>query len=103
MRRIRILESAAVEAAEAAAWYDGQRSGLGFEFERAIDAALDLLEDTSVPLVPAAGAAGRKGLKRLILRRFPYEVVIRETSDELIVIAFAHQSRSPGYWLTRTR
>ena len=70
MRQLRILDAAAREAVEAAAWYEEQRPGLGYDFQRAIDAALDLLEDEAVPLVPAAGAAGRSGLKRLILRRF---------------------------------
>ena len=101
MRRLRILDAAAQEAAEAAAWYEEQRPGLGHDFQRAIDAALDLLEDEAVPLVPAAGAAGRGGLKRLILRRFPYDIILRETHDELIVIAFAHHSRRPGYWRRR--
>ena len=103
MRRLRILDAAAQEVIEAAAWYEGQRPGLGNDFERAIDAALDLLEDQAIPLIPAAGAAGRGGLKRLILRRFPYDVVVRETRDELIVIAFAHHSRRPGYWRRRSR
>ena len=103
MKSIRVLDSAADEAAEAAAWYERRRVGLGSEFERAIDAALDLLQDEAVPLVPATGAAGRRGLKRLILRRFPYDIVVRESANELIVVAFAHQSRRPGYWRSRTR
>ena len=67
MRQLRILDAAAREAAEAAAWYEEQRPGLGHNFQRAIDAALDLLEDEAVPLVPAAGAAGPARLKRLVL------------------------------------
>jgi hypothetical protein len=50
MRRVRILDEAAEEATEAAAWYELQRPGLGAEFERAVDAALDLLEEEIVPL-----------------------------------------------------
>jgi toxin ParE1/3/4 len=103
MRRLRILDAAAEEAAEAAAWYERRRPGLGHDFQRAVDAALDLLEDQAVPLVPAAGSAARSGLKRLILRRFPFDIVIRETRDELIIVAFAHQSRRPEYWRRRIR
>lgn len=51
MRRpIRILEQAAEEAIEAAAWYEQERPGLGIEFNHAINAALDLLEQDIVPL-----------------------------------------------------
>jgi toxin ParE1/3/4 len=94
MRVVRILAAVANEAAEAAAWYESERYGLGEEFQRAIDAALDLLEEDIVPLTPAVGAAARKlGAKRLTLRRFPYDVVVRESGDEIIVIAFAHHAR----------
>jgi toxin ParE1/3/4 len=103
IRKVRILEVAAEEATEAAAWYEIQRSGLGTEFERAVDAALDLLEEDIVPLSPVPGVAGERGAKRLILRRFPYDVVVREVGTEIVVIAFAHQSRSPGYWRDRLR
>ena len=40
MRRVRIHAAAAEEAAQAAAWYERERPGLGVDFERAVDAAL---------------------------------------------------------------
>ena len=80
MRALRIHAEAAEEAVEAAAWYEKERSGLGVEFERAIDAALDLLEQEVVPLTLLPGVAGARGVKRLILRRFPYSVIILEKS-----------------------
>lgn len=101
MRPLRIHDAAAKEAAEAAAWYEKERSGLGVEFERAIDAALDLLEEEIVPLAPVPGAAGNRGIKRLMLRRFPYAVIVYERDTEILVIAFAHHSRRPGYWRDR--
>jgi len=39
--------------------------------------------------------------RRLPLRRFPYFIVYRELQEYLEVVAFAHQSRRPGYWKTR--
>ena len=103
MRALRIHEAAADEAAEAAAWYERERPGLSLEFEHAIDAALDLLEEEIVPLLTMPGIAGQRGLKRLILRRFPYSVVVFERDTEIIVIAFAHHARRPGYWRERLR
>jgi hypothetical protein len=101
MRRVRIHAAAAEEAAEAAAWYEKERPGLGADLERAVDAALDLLEAEIVPLVAVPGAAGKRGAKRLLLRRFPYAVIVRQSATEVVVVAFAHTSRRPGYWRGR--
>lgn len=101
MRVLRIHAAAAEEAAEAAAWYEKERPGLGMDFQHAIDAALDLLEQDMVPLTAAPGVAGTRGVKRLLLRRFPYAVVVCERDMEILVIAFAHHSRRPGYWHDR--
>jgi hypothetical protein len=43
--------------------------------QRALDAGLDLLEQRTVPGVPMPGALGEAGVKRLVLRRFPYDIV----------------------------
>lgn len=103
MRLVRILHHAAEEAEAAAAWYESQRQGLGVEFSDAIDAAIDLIEDGFLPLSPMPGQSGAKGAKRLILRRFPYDIVVVERDDEAIVVAFTHHSRKPGYWQDRIR
>jgi|ERR1700674_1358470 toxin ParE1/3/4 len=101
MRALRILAEAADEVVEAVAWYEWQSPGLGAEFERAVEAALDLLEEEMIPLTVIPGVSGQRGAKRLILKRFPYDVVVYERNDELLVVAFAHQSRRPGYWRSR--
>jgi toxin ParE1/3/4 len=101
VRRVRVLEEAAHEAIEAAAWYDRERPGLGAEFELAIEAALDLLEEGIAPLVSEPGGSGALGAKRVVLRRFPYSIVVRETDDEYLVVAVAHHHRRPGYWRDR--
>ena len=103
MRVLRIHDAAAEEAAEAAAWYEKERPGLGLDFEHAIDAALDLLEQDVVPMTSAPGVAGTRGVKRLLLRRFPYAVIVRERGTEILVIAFAHHARRPGYRRDRLR
>jgi hypothetical protein len=79
MRRIRILEEAAEEATEAAAWYESQRKGLGEEFSRAIEDALDLLQDDVIPLLGIPASKDRR-TKRLMLRRFPYDVVLLDVA-----------------------
>ena len=102
-RTIRILEAATAEAAEAAAWYENEQPGLGTRFQEALEAALDLIEEDIVPLTPVPGKAGRAGLRRLVLRRFPFSIVTHCNEDEIVVIAFAHHARRPGYWGDRLR
>ena len=101
MRAVRVLREAAQEAVEAAAWYESQSPGLGVEFEGALQAAIDLLEGRVIPLMPLSGLAPKHRLMRLILRRFPYCVVVLDRDDEALVVAIAHQSRRPGYWRNR--
>lgn len=100
MRRVRLLQAAEEEAVEAAAWYESQRPGLGFDFERAVDAALDLLDEDIVPLAALPDWRVR-GVKRLALKRFPYDVIVTQSVEEIVVVAFAHHARRPGYWLER--
>jgi len=59
MRKLRIHDAATLEASEAAIWYERERTGLGAEFEQAIDRALDVLEQDVVPLATMPGAKTR--------------------------------------------
>lgn len=100
--KVRLLRQAAEEAEAAAVWYEQERPGLGAEFFEAIEAGLDVIEDGFLPLAPMPGTSGTQGAKRLILRRFPYDIVVVDRGDERLVVAFAHHSRKPGYWRDRT-
>ena len=62
-----------------------------------------VLEEDVVPLVSPPGAAGTRGVKRLILRRFPYSIIVHERAQEILVIAFAYHARRPAYWSARLR
>lgn len=103
MRTVRILEEASQEAIEAAAWYEYEQSGLGAEFFAAIEVAIDVIEENFIPLSPLPKEAGHTGAKRLILERFPYDIVVMELPEESVVIAVAHHSRKPGYWQKRSK
>jgi hypothetical protein len=103
MRALRIHEAAAEEAAEAAAWYEAERPSLGADFDKAVNAAFDLLEQDVVPLSVMPGVTASRGVKRLLLRRFPYAIVVQMRGTEAVVIAVAHQARRPGYWRDRLK
>lgn len=50
---------------------------------------------------PALGTPDEVALRKHPLGRFPYTMVYRVQGDTITVIAPAHQSRRPGYWLPR--
>ncbi|EHJ91410.1 hypothetical protein [Vreelandella boliviensis] len=100
---MRVLAEASQEAIEAAAWYEHEQPGLGSEFFATLDAVIDIIEENLVPLSPLPKAAGITGAKRLILDRFPYDVIAIELPEEIVVIAAAHHSRKQGYWWERSR
>jgi hypothetical protein len=61
-------------------------------------------EGTSVPntrLVherPRAWTEIEPGVRRVVLRRFPYALIYAIKPQEILVLAVAHHSREPGYW-----
>ena len=54
-----------------------------------------LLEHTKL------GVQVRHNTRRLPLHGYPFDLVYRAKQDSIIVIALAHQSRLPGYWVGR--
>lgn len=41
------------------------------------------------------------GLRGFHMHRYPYTIVYRATSDEILIVAYAHFKRSPNYWKQR--
>jgi plasmid stabilization system protein ParE len=42
------------------------------------------------------------GTRRMLMRRFPFLIVFRDSGASVDVIAVAHGRRRPGYWRDRT-
>lgn len=100
MRTVRVLEAAAV-GAEAALWYEERRKGLGAEFRSEFKFALDRLREGILRGTPWPGRLGERGVKRLLMQRFPFSVVFVATGEAVTVLALAHHRRKPGYWRDR--
>lgn len=101
MRTIHVHPDAAEEAEQVTGWYEKERPGLGRDFEAAVDVAMHLLSCDPIPSVPVLGVSAKRGARRLILKRFPYDVVFVERADSVWVIAFVHHCRRPGFWRDR--
>ncbi|WP_083913987.1 type II toxin-antitoxin system RelE/ParE family toxin [Ilumatobacter nonamiensis] len=100
-RAVRFDPAARLETLEAAEWYDEQRAGLGEEFLHAIDRTIDLARRRRVPGAPVARLEDLEDVRRLPILRFPYQLVITVSADELVIVAVMHERRRPAYWIDR--
>ena len=79
-------------------WYEGEEEGLGAHFLAELDAVVE-----RVRRMPGQFPEVRKGLRRALLRRFPYCVYFLDPGDSLIVLAVLHQHISPREWKSRAK
>lgn len=100
-KALRIHRLAEDEFADAALWYEARQSGLGISLLDLIDEAIERLLAGVLPSSPAPGVARAKGARRVLLKRFPYSIVFYDRQSEIVIVAFAHSSRRPGYWRSR--
>ena len=79
-------------------YYESISPGLGTELEDEIDTALEM-----ILRVPKVGAPWRRRLDRrvFVLSRFPFTLPYQILDSEIVVLAFAHTSKRPGYWARR--
>lgn len=98
-RPLRSSEPASEELADAVQWYEARRAGLGGEFFDAVGATAALVETN--PEIGAPISADRQ-TRRMLVPRFPYQVVYRLRPTEIVIVAIAHLKRRPGYWKQRS-
>ena len=96
MTRVSYHPLADQELSAAALFYHRQAPGLGSAF-------LDEVERAEALLVsfPEAGRPPHGEIRRFEVRRFPFDLIYEVRSDELWILAVAHQRRKPGYWRDR--
>lgn len=100
-KALRIHRLAEDELTAAASWYEAKQVGLGISLLDLVDNMVDRIRLGSLPSVPAPGVAPDKDARRVLLRRFPYSIVFYERRNQIVIVAFAHSSRRPGYWRSR--
>ena len=97
----RVLPEAQGDAIEAAIWYDDRQASLGTEFLAVVHQAFQLIQSDSGSLSKLETYQGPHDVRRLLLKRFPYAVIVLVRPEEVVVVAVAHTRRRPLYWLDR--
>lgn len=80
----------------AAQYYELRRPTLGGRFIDAVESALGRIIEA-----PETWPEVEPGLRRRLVRDFPYGVFFRTGADFIRIVAIAHLARKPGYWETR--
>jgi toxin ParE1/3/4 len=87
---------AEAELQDAALFYETRVNGLGKFFAAEVERTISLVRQ-----FPQAGSPDARDCRRVVVARFPYSVVYRQTRDSIVIVAVAHQRRRPGYWRRR--
>ena len=82
------------ELLQAQVWYEERSVGLGFEFARAVDAAVSRLVR-----MPLAFSRIEGEFRHVITRKFPYSIIYHISDTEIGVVWGFHHKRKPKAWL----
>ena len=93
---VEILPEAEAEIGEAFHWYLERSAIAADAFRVEVFAAIDGLGDSA-----DRWPVDEDGLRRYVLRHFPYTVHYEVIDERATVLAVAHQRRRPGYWSAR--
>jgi len=84
------------DLADAYAWYESRRSGLGEEFLTCVDACIEAISRT-----PDMHPTVHENYRRGLVRRFPYAVFYEHGEGTVTVYCVFHTSRNPHKWRQR--
>ena len=85
-----------LDVAAAFDWYETEQAGLGREFLGELRAAYDRVADG-----PLKYQELRSGIRRALVRRFPYAVYFAVEGTVIVVLTVLHASRDPAEWQRR--
>jgi plasmid stabilization system protein ParE len=93
---VRYHEAAEEELLNEIGYLEHRAEGLGRRFFDEVRRVEDLIAQ-----FPEAAEEIRPGVRKRPLRKFRYSLVYSIEKDGPLILAVAHQSRRPGYWIGR--
>ncbi|MEQ1527515.1 MAG: type II toxin-antitoxin system RelE/ParE family toxin [Gallionella sp.] len=94
--KVEFLSEADEEFREAARYYESEAAGVGLSFITSVHKGVAEIVD-----LPLAAQVIRAGIRKKVLRHFPYNLFYAIEADTLVIVAVAHQRRRPNYWRVR--
>ncbi len=96
MKPIFIVELANFEYLDAIKYYNLESEELELAFKIEIRNVLNVISR-----FPGIGDNISKGIKKMLVSRFPYQIFYKEYADKVVVFSISHQHREPYYWTDR--
>ena len=96
MNTVRFLAPAEEEMNASAQYYEQQLPGLGHRFLDEPDRGI-----RAIRMHPEFAPVIHSGIRRKLIRHFPFSLLYRITPAGIIVLAVMHQHRRPNYWKDR--
>ncbi|MBA4370521.1 MAG: type II toxin-antitoxin system RelE/ParE family toxin [Coriobacteriaceae bacterium] len=95
-QELRVHSDARREFNDAIDYYERESPGLGLLFTDEVDAGFARIRKH-----PGAAPQVAKDVRKLVLAKFPYNLIYETREDSLRILAVAHQRKRPYYWRGR--
>ena len=92
---------AAAELDAAVCWYEDREAGIGLTLVERTRQARDMIAQWPDAAPLFVTASDGSVIRSKSIRGFPYRVIYSVQTDEIVILAYAHEHRKPGYWLPR--
>lgn len=99
--RWREHEAAHAELREAVLFLENQREGWGDRFADAVEAAINSVLDSPLSWGLHRGERRKPAVRTRSVAGFRYDIKYIVQDDEVVIVAYAHERRRPGYWTNR--
>lgn len=94
--RLELTPEAVADIDDATLWYFEEDPELAARFSIELERVLDQILEN-----PRGWTELEPGIRRVLLRKFPYAVIFRVGSEVVHVVTVTHQHREPGHWRGR--
>ena len=96
MLTVKFLSGALQDFNESVDWYTGRSVSVARRFVMAVDAAIERAAEN-----PGSSPCVDEQHQERALKRFPFRIIFRQLSGQILIVAIAHAKRQPQYWKHR--
>lgn len=96
MKNLRLYDDAQSELEKIFFHYADENADIAAAFYQAVvDGFSRILQHPKI-----AHQVGQRH-RKLVLKKYPYNIIYREAEDTVFIVAIAHHKRNPNYWLNK--